>query len=312
MAKETLVLTPYGLSSSGVMLFQFSYYDAKRRKQVSLLTNGTIYEGALAFGKDSASQRQEKKTFFDAKNTRYTLEYDSDDKNSMEYQEAKFILNHPNVENKSGKQSENYSGKPIWSVELIQQSIENSYNFLVKRLDVTNQFLAMDPLDWRECSFRFGVNPTGMGPHEVASVLVDQKLGEIIKSEASCDEFIKWKKEFNKDDPKTAAEKAALLGIIKRDNETYKFDGNPIGRTIDEVSAALSADRTTLRQVIMDIESGDSDLANYIEKVEQLFPDKEEGSISTIAKPKEKSDPISDAMSNRQKVTSAKKATLTV
>ena len=68
------------------------------------------------------------------------------------------------------------------------------------------------------------------------------------------------------------AEKATALGIIKRDNEVYKFDNIPMGRTIDEVAAALSVDRTTLRQVVKDIETGDSDLADYIEKLNRFFP----------------------------------------
>lgn len=308
MAKETLVLTPYGLGGSGIMMFQFSYYDSKKRKQLSLLTNGTIYEGALAFGKDAASQRQEKKVFFDAKNTRYVLEYDPQDKSSMEHQEAKFILNHPNVENKSGKQSDNYSGKPIWSVELIQQKIEGSYNFMVKRLNVANQLLALNPLDWRECAFRFGINPTGKGPHEVASMLVDQVNGAVLKSDQTCDEFIKWKNDYNKDDPKYVAEKAILLSIIKRDNETYKIDGNPIGRTVDEVSAALSSDRTTLRQVISDIEKNDNDLASYIEMVEEFFPEKEDGQIHSIAEETTSSNPITSAM----KKSGSKKTSVTV
>jgi hypothetical protein len=46
-----------------------------------------------------------------------------------------------------------------------------------------------------------------------------------------------------------------------------------MGRTIDEVAAALTVDRTTLRQIVKDIESSDSDLSDYIDKLNLYFPD---------------------------------------
>ena len=76
MAKETLVLTPSGLTGSGLRMFQYSYYDSTKRKQINFLVNGTIYEGSLAIGRDPNQQREEKKAYFDANNLRYTLSYD--------------------------------------------------------------------------------------------------------------------------------------------------------------------------------------------------------------------------------------------
>jgi hypothetical protein len=272
MAKETLILTPYGVNGSGIRMFQYSYYDTAKRKQINFLVNGTIYEGSLANGKDPASHKEEKKVFFDAKILRYTLEYDTDDKSSSEYQEAKFILNHPNVQNASGNQNPNFTGKAMWIVELVHQKLEHTYSHMIQFLKAQNEFLAMSPMEWRECAFHFGLNPTNKGPHELAAELVGHKSGIIISSLEKCDDFFKWKSTYHSDDPKFVSEKATALGIIRKDNEVYKFDGIPMGRTIDEVSAALSVDRTTLRQVVKDIETSDSDLAEYIEKLNRYFP----------------------------------------
>ncbi len=314
MAKETLVLTPSGLTGSGLRMFQYSYYDSTKRKQINFLVNGTIYEGSLAIGRDPNQQREEKKAYFDANNLRYTLSYDTDEKTSTDYIEAQFILNHPNVFVSSGKQNPNYNGKTLWIVELQQQTIENSYNDMVKRLDVMNTFLSMSPYAWRECAFRFGVNPTKKGPHELAAELVSTKTGVIISTIENCEEFYKWKSTFHKDDPRTVAEKASALGIIKRDNETYKFDNNPIGRTIDEVTAALTADRTTLRQVIKDIDSSDYDLAEYIERVEMHFPGKfdSSGTIKEVSPiNKTEVDLISSALEDDQRLHKTAKKTIT-
>lgn len=272
MAKETLILTPYGVNGSGIRLFQYAYYDTQKRKQVNFLVNGTIYEGSLANGKDPAAHKEEKKIFFDAKMLRYVLNYDTDDKSSQEYQEAKFILNHPNVQRVYGDQNHNFTGKVMWLVELVQQKLENTYSDMILYLEVQNEFLKMSPIEWRECAFHFGLNPTGKGPHEVAAELVGQKTGLILKSTENAADFKKWKASHHSDDPKFVSEKATALGIIRKDNEVYKFDGIPMGRTIDEVAAALTVDRTTLRQVIKDIESSDSDLADYIEKLNLYFP----------------------------------------
>jgi len=273
MARETLILTPYGINGSGIRLFQYSYYDTQKRKQLNFLVNGTIYEGSLANGKDPAAHREEKKIYFDAKMLRYVLDYDTDDKSSQEYQEAKFILGHPNVQKVYGEQNHNYTGKVMWLAELVQQKLENTYSDMVLFLGVQNEFLAMSPIEWRECAFHFGINPTGKGPHEVAAELVGQKTGLILRSTADADDFMKWKASHHSDDPKFVSEKATALGIIRKDNEVYKFDGIPMGRTIDEVAAALTVDRTTLRQIVKDIESSDSDLADYIDKLNLYFPD---------------------------------------
>jgi hypothetical protein len=314
MAKETLVLMPSGLSGSGLRMFQYSYYDSAKRKQVNFLVNGTVYEGSLAIGRDPNQQREEKKISFDATNLKYSISYDTDEKTSADYIEAQFIINHPNVFSSSGKQNANYSGKTLWIAELQQQSIENSYNDMLKRLDVMNTFLKMSPYSWRECAFRFGVNPTKKGPHEIAAELVNTKNGVILQTIENCEEFFKWKSTFHKDDPKSVAEKASALGIIKRDNETYKFDNNPIGRTIDEVTAALTADRTTLRQVIKDIDSNDYDLADYIERVELHFP-KEYDSSGSIKKVdpinKEEVDHVSAALESSESTSRSPKKTIT-
>lgn len=294
MARETLVLTPYGVNGSGIRMFQYSYYDTQKRKQINFLVNGTIYEGSLANGKDPASHREEKKVFFDAKMLRYVLEYDTDEKSSSEYQEAKFILNHPNVQNVSGEQNPNYAGKTMWLAELVQQKLEHGYTHMIEFLKAQNEFLAMPPMEWRECAFHFGLNPTKKGPHELATELVGHKSGIIISSIEKCEDFFKWKSTYHSDDPKFVSEKATALGIIRKDNEVYKFDNIPMGRTIDEVAAALSVDRTTLRQVVKDIETSDSDLAEYIEKLNRHFPgwdseDRKEGppSIEPSDKPVE-------------------------
>ena len=272
MAKETLILTPYGVNGSGIRLFQYSYYDTAKRKQVNFLVNGTIYEGSLANGKDPASHKEEKKIFFDAKMLKYVIEYDTDEKSSSEYQEAKFILNHPNVQNVSGQQNSNYAGKTMWLAELVQQKLEHTYTHMVEFVKAQNAFLDMSPIEWRECAFHFGINPTKRGPHELANELIGHKAGIIISNIDNCEDFFKWKANYNSDDPKFVSEKATSLGIIRKDNEVYKFDGIPLGRTIDEVAAALSVDRTTLRQVIKDIETSDTDLAQYIEALNRLFP----------------------------------------
>jgi hypothetical protein len=182
----------------------------------------------------------------------------------------------------------------MWLAELVQQKLEHGYTHMVEFLKAQNEFLAMPPMEWRECAFHFGLNPTKKGPHELATELVGHKSGIIISSIEKCEDFFKWKSTYHSDDPKFVSEKATALGIIRKDNEVYKFDGIPMGRTIDEVAAALSVDRTTLRQVVKDIESNDSDLAEYIEKLNRHFPgwdseDRKEGppSIEPSDKPVE-------------------------
>lgn len=274
MAKETLILTPKGLSNSGVQPFLYSYYDYKKKEQVSLLTNGKVHIGPLSSNKDPNKNYEEKRVTFDALTTQYKLEYDNENTRDENFVEANFILRHPNLMVKGGEPSDNFkSDKPIlWEVTLLTESVKSKYSHMNAVMEAYKLFNETDPKRWRELAFEFQLDPIGKGPTELASLLFDFQAGAVVVSKDSIDRFNKFMTEEDANDVKSIANKAIGLKFIVNDDGMFSYKKMALGRSISEVVSALRSDRTTISQLRVDLEGGDTDILEYEARIKEEFP----------------------------------------
>lgn len=268
MALEKLILYPEQISGSGITSFTYMYVDPHRSKQVNFLITGEEYEGSLFGG--GGIPKQEKRINFSATNTRYILEYDPKDERSPLFAEAKFILSHPNVFNKSTReQHKNYSGNAMFIVELEKQGMQEDFELTLKRTSAIMRFISLDPEQWRDVAFRFSLNPVGMTPFEVANILCSHQTSPILKSPDVIDEFLAWSRDIVSDSPRLLTEKAIALNVISKSGGVYKLDSMPVGATVDEVSNHLTQDGNSLMHVKVLVSQQDKDLHRYKESLKE-------------------------------------------
>jgi len=290
MTKEILILRPFNLTSTRRTVFSFSYLDKKTKKQFSLLSDGTLYEGALV----ARDQRplDEKKVFFDADNYEYRVEFDSEDVDkildgsydrrtfsalSPESKEALAILRHPDVFHTTGRQSYNHNAaSKKWIVELRKEKLNNDFKCSLTKLLAINRFFQEEPLIWRELAFYFGVNPVGKDPDELANIMAAPDKGAIVTTQESAEEFLEFIQTFDSAIPRVVIQKALALGVIVKDREQYFYLDSPLGKTVAEMIEFISKDKTINMMIIKSTEDYDEDIVRYqmgVERVKEVIKD---------------------------------------
>lgn len=265
------------MTSTRRTAFSFSFPDKRTRKQFSLLSDGSFYEGALV----ARDQRplDEKKIFFDKDNFEYHLEFEFDEVDKIldgtldrkmmyglapEVREAIAIMRHPDVYNTTGDQSYNHNiASKKWVIELRKERLNSDFKTILLKMQAINRFFQEEPLIWREMAFFFGVNPIGKDPDELASIMASPEKGVIVTSRESAEEFMAFIQSFDSTTPRVVCQKALALGVIFKDREHYMFLDTPLGRTIAEAMEFISKDKTVNMMVIKATEDYDSDIVRY-------------------------------------------------
>jgi len=283
MRTETLILRPFNLTSSRRTLFSFAYFDSYTKKQISLLTDGVLYQGPLA-ARDMRPL-DEKKIFFDSDVFECKIDFDSSmmdklmqkdysfeemKKLNANEREALIILRHPDVYNATGEQSHNHkAGDKRWVVELAHKKVSDDYKSVIIRMLAMNRFFKEDPIQWREIAFVFGVNPAGKNADELATLLASPDRGILLSSKEKAQEFIEFVKDFDTSSPRVVVQKALALGVIYKERESYSYYETSLGRTVDDVVGFVSRDKTINMQLIKSIEEYDVDLVRYAATCEE-------------------------------------------
>lgn len=277
MAKETLILRPFNMTSTRRSAFSFSYLDRRTKKQFSLLSDGAFYEGPLV----ARDQRplDEKKIFFDKDNFEYHLDFDSDEIDKIldgsldrklmygyapEVREAIAIMRHPDVFNTTGPQSYNHNpASKKWVIELRKERLNNDFKSILVKMKAINRFFNEEPTIWRELAFFFGVNPIGKDPDELATIMASPDKGAIVASTESALEFLDFIQSFDSTIPRVICQKALALGVIYKDRDQYMFLDTVLGRTLAEVIEFMSKDKTVNMLIIKATEDYDHDIVRY-------------------------------------------------
>jgi hypothetical protein len=278
------------MTSTRRTVFSFSFLDKRTRKQFSLLSDGSFYEGALV----ARDQRplDEKKIFFDKDNFEYHLEFEFDeiqkildgslDRKMMyglspEIREAIAIMRHPDVFNTTGEQSYNHNtSSKKWIIELRKERLNGDFKTVLLKMQAINRFFQEDPMVWREMAFFFGVNPIGKEPDELASIMASPEKGAIVATRESAEEFMEFIQSFDSTTPRVVCQKALALGVIFKDREQYMFLDTPLGRTIAEAMEFISKDKTVNMMIIKATEDYDSDIVRYqagCERIAEVIKD---------------------------------------